>query len=156
MIVDLRLCKNIKHFSLIERFQILSLADCAVAASRIVPDRLVVLLLHATPAFTIEHVDDLLRQRSRRRRNNPPRETVNAKHWKNHALTTSQQPAPEPDLRRSLQRVDPDLRLPLLELLNTSQSMIVESPRRSNPIIDGSCFSTRASSLADVSLLSVA
>src|SRR2546429_9228870 len=98
MIVDLRLCKNIKHFSLIERFQILSLADCAVAASRVVPDRLVGLLLHATPAFTIGHVDDLLRQRSRRRRNNPPRGTVKAKHWKNKAVTTLHKPATQPRL----------------------------------------------------------
>src|SRR2546430_17604220 len=127
MIVNLRLRKNIKHLSLIERFQILPLADRAVTARSIIPDRLIVLLLHTTPTFTVEHVDDLLRQGRRRGRYNPPREGINPKHRKNHALTTRQQPTAKPYLRRSLQRMNPPLRLTLLELLNTPKRVVVES-----------------------------
>src|SRR6266571_4530334 len=127
MIVNLRLRKNIKHLTLIERLQILPLTDGTVTVGSVIPDRLVVLLLHTTPALTVEHVDDLLRQRGRRRRNNPPREGVNPEHWKNHTLATRQQTPSEPDLGRSLQRMHPDLRFPLLELLNTPKRMIVES-----------------------------
>src|SRR5438094_2305846 len=127
MIMYLRLHNNIKHLTLIERFYILPLADGTVAVSIVIANRLVVLLLHTTPALTVEHVDDLLRQRRRRRRNNPPREGINPKHRKNHALTARQQSTSEPDLRRSLQRMHPHLRFPLLELLNTSKRMIVET-----------------------------
>src|SRR3989442_4445298 len=127
MIMHLRLRKNIKHLTLIERLQILTLADGTVAVSIVISNRLVVLLLHTTPTFTVKHVDDLLRQRRRRRRNNPPGEGINPEHRKNHPLTTRQQSASEPDLRRSLQCVNPDLRLTLLKLLNTPQRMIIES-----------------------------
>src|SRR2546426_4073448 len=118
MIVNLRLRKNIKHLSLIERFQILPLADRAVTARSIIPDRLIVLLLHTTPTFTVEHVDDLLRQGRRRGRYNPPREGINPEHWKKNALTTRQQPTAKPLLWRGLQRINPHLPASLLELPN--------------------------------------
>src|SRR6266571_20136 len=127
MIVNLRLRKNIKHLTLIERLQILPLTDGTVTVGIVIADRLVIPLLHTTPTLTVKHVDDLLRQRRRRRRNNPPREGINPEHRKNHTLATRQQSASEPDLRRSLQRMHPHLMLPLLELLNTSKRMIVES-----------------------------
>src|SRR5437879_13070912 len=115
MIVNLRLRKNIKHLSLIERFQILPLADRAVTARSIIPDRLIVLLLHTTLTFTVEHVDDLLRQGRRRGKYNPPREGINPKHRKNHTITTRQQPAAKQYLRGSLKRMSPHLLLTLLK-----------------------------------------
>src|SRR3989442_15301663 len=133
MIMHLRLRKNIKHLPLIERLQILPLADRAVAAGSIIPDRLVIPLLHTTPALTVEHVDDLLRQRRRRRRHDPPREGVNSEHWTNHTLATRQKSPSEPDLGRSLQHEHPDLRLPLLELLNTPKRIIVQSTSKIKP-----------------------
>src|SRR5436853_4826979 len=104
MIVNLRLRKDIKHLTLIERLQILPLTHGTVTVSIVIANRLVVLLLHTAPPFTVEHVDDLLRQRRRRGRNNPPGEGINPEHWKNHTLAAGQSSTSEPDVRRSRHR----------------------------------------------------
>lgn len=57
MIVNLGFRQYIQDLPFVEGFKVLSLADCAVAAGRIVSEFLVIPLLQRSPAFSVKDVD---------------------------------------------------------------------------------------------------
>src|SRR3989442_15564747 len=133
MIVDLRLRKYVQDFAFVEGFQVLPLANSAITARRVSSDLLVVSLFQGSPAFSIENIDHLFRQRRWRRWDDPSGETVNTEHGKDHSLTAWHRASSESYFRWNLKRVTPDFGVLLLELLHDSQGMIVECASQVNP-----------------------
>src|SRR3989442_8578007 len=126
MIVDLRLRKYVQDFAFVEGFQVLPLANSAITARRVSSDLFVVSLLQGSPAFSIENIDHFFRKRRWWRWDDPSGEAVYAEHWQDHSLAARHRASSEPYLRRNLERMEPDLRFPLFELLHDSKSMIAK------------------------------
>src|SRR5712664_3890437 len=124
MIVDLRLCKHVQDFAFVEGFQVFPLTDSAVAACGVASDLFIVSLFQSAPAFSIENIDHIFRKRRWWWWDDPSGEAVYAEHGKDHSLAARHRAASQPDLGRYLERVEPDLRFPLLELLHDSENMI--------------------------------